>query len=350
MMSPLSVTRTPALRLPTSLPAPLAPANRAKELASCRDQCGGDLDNGYSPLGLQSKPQLDDSHPLNQQRPARTLLRIKRCSPIRRCHRRGQLEARPQVAWARNRKLEANSRVGIELGAATAGAHFERRPPRPGSARRNDAVEHPACPSRAEQPSVQGANSRGWPARGMGLFQDALTQRVFERWIGEGESTLEEPPRGRPRACQQQRIGHLAEGQPSRKRAGGYRVGRRSGVASVLVNSRFVTGFGATPFTAPSSPPSPSRWRIAATRSSSAIQLIDCRPFPTRPPAPIRNGPSILASAPPRAEHHAGSQWVTRIPRLRTSSAASSHSLQTSARNSVPGGLDSSKTSSPRSP
>ena len=39
--------------------------------------------------------------------------------------------------------------------------------------------------------------------------------------------------------------------------------------------------------------------RIAATRSSSAIQLMNCVPLPSRPPRPSRNGGSMRDSAPP---------------------------------------------------
>src|SRR3972149_2681222 len=43
---------------------------------------------------------------------------------------------------------------------------------------------------------------------------------------------------------------------------------------------------------------SSANW-IADTTSSSAIQLRYCRPEPIAPPTPMRNGGSILASAPP---------------------------------------------------
>ena len=52
---------------------------------------------------------------------------------------------------------------------------------------------------------------------------------------------------------QQQLVGHLAEQQTGGKAGIGATVGRRSTRPSVLVNSRLVTGWGATTLTGPAS-------------------------------------------------------------------------------------------------
>ena len=63
-------------------------------------------------------------------------------------------------------------------------------------------------------------------------------------------------------------------------------VGRCSAAPSAFVNSRLVTGLGATRFTGPLTGSAVSRKMIAATSSSMVIQLVYWRPLPSRPPRP----------------------------------------------------------------
>ena len=91
---------------------------------------------------------------------------------------------------------------------------------------------------------------------------------------------------------------------------------------------------------------------IAPTTSSSATQLMYCRPLPILPPRPSRNGSSIFLSAPPSPLSMTPKRVsTTRTPACAAGSVAASQSRQTSDRKSpLPGGLDSSSSSSPRLP
>ena len=76
----------------------------------------------------------------------------------------------------------------------------------------------------------------------------------------------------------------------------------------VSASSALRTGFGAVRLTGPTTS-LVSRWTIAPTSSSSAIQLIHWRPDPKRPPRPTLNSGSILPQRPAlRGQHDAGAQ------------------------------------------
>lgn len=71
---------------------------------------------------------------------------------------------------------------------------------------------------------------------------------------------------------------------------------------------------------------------MASSTSSSATQGSHWRPLPTGPPSPARNGGSIWARAPPRADRTTPSRrWTTRIPASSASAVEASQALQTSA-------------------
>ena len=63
-------------------------------------------------------------------------------------------------------------------------------------------------------------------------------------------------------------------------------AGRRSTRPSVLANSRFVTGFGATRFTGPRTASVARQWRIARAVSPTVIHGTHCLPEPRIAPAP----------------------------------------------------------------
>ena len=62
--------------------------------------------------------------------------------------------------------------------------------------------------------------------------------------------------------------------------------GRDSTRPSVFANSRLETGFGETTFTGPCSDSFSMAYSMIAVMSSSAIQLMYCRPLPIFPPSP----------------------------------------------------------------
>ena len=116
----------------------------------------------------------------------------------------------------------------------------------------------------------------------------------------------------------------------------GRAAGRCNARPTAFVNSRFVTTPGAVTLTGPARGWS-SAYRYAATTSSSPTQLHHCRPLPTRPPRPSRNGSSSFASAPPcRDSTMPWRRWRVRIPASLAGSAACSQASTTSAGKPLP--------------
>ncbi len=128
-------------------------------------------------------------------------------------------------------------------------------------------------------------------------------------------------------------------------------VGRRMTSPRARVNSRLVTGSGATRLTGPSSSSWSTRKRNPRTTSASEIHGTYWRPEPTLPPTPSLkgsstfsiNGPFLAMTTPVRG-------WTTRIPASRAGSAEDSQTAHVWAMKSSPGDDDSVSTSSPRSP
>ena len=78
------------------------------------------------------------------------------------------------------------------------------------------------------------------------------------------------------------------------------------------------------------------------------IHDIHCRPLPMGPPAKALKGGSIFGRAPPSGPSTIPVRIsATRAPSASAFRAASSHAAHVAARNPAPGGLSSSRVSSP---
>jgi len=95
-------------------------------------------------------------------------------------------------------------------------------------------------------------------------------------------------------------------------------------------------------------------WRSHCTSAIQSARWIHgqyCRPDPTGPPAPNRNGGSICGRAPPsRSSTRPVRMATTRVRSLAARAASVSHWTHTPARKSEPGGVSSVAISSPSGP
>ena len=126
-----------------------------------------------------------------------------------------------------------------------------------------------------------------------------VPERVFERREREGEIHLQRVGRASWLARSSSSARSPATSRSAE--AGACRTaGRPRTRPSVSAKARLVTACGATAFTGPTRRSSAIAWRRTPSRSSRAIQLMNCSPLPSGPPNPNRNGGTNLARRPPR--------------------------------------------------